>query len=461
ANKKNAEVSKYHQKKALFVGKKPRGESCIDHMTTSVKMDGDQTHVTEGILNLTLEIIYLLTGEVRRILGGHMASLLSPLIKHRPDRRDGHYVPNRKSSEGHFILSPYYNAENGDIAQYSPEVNLNTQSTHHRPYPLERSMDPSNPEESSGQSHTVTPDILLGSHRTDTSTDPSNLNESSLGHEGSHTGESSLSPLEYKKSPNECRIFVKKKRNQKTEHPFSCSACGKSFPVKADFLIHQRIHTGERPFSCSECGKCFISKELLRKHKRIHTSEGPFSCSECGKCFNMKGYLLKHQRIHTTERPFSCAECGRSFTMKGDLQKHRIVHTGERPFSCSECKKCFYRKADLLIHQRTHTDERPFSCTECGKCFLAKGHLYNHQRVHMGERPFSCLECGERFFTKGKLLEHQRKCEKSFTQQGSLVIHQRIHTGERPYSCSKCGRCFTHKGNLTKHERTHVHADCT
>ena len=52
-----------------------------------MRMEEDRSHMTEKILNLTLEIIYLLTGEVRRILGGHMTSLLSLLIKHRPDQR--------------------------------------------------------------------------------------------------------------------------------------------------------------------------------------------------------------------------------------------------------------------------------------------------------------------------------------------------------------------------------------
>ncbi|XP_068115432.1 neurofilament medium polypeptide-like [Hyperolius riggenbachi] len=35
----------------------------MDHMTTSLRMEEDQSHVTERIFNLTLEIIYLLTGE--------------------------------------------------------------------------------------------------------------------------------------------------------------------------------------------------------------------------------------------------------------------------------------------------------------------------------------------------------------------------------------------------------------
>ena len=52
-----------------------------------MRMEEEWSHMTEKILNLNLEIIYLLTGEVRRILGGHMTSLLSLLIIHRPDRR--------------------------------------------------------------------------------------------------------------------------------------------------------------------------------------------------------------------------------------------------------------------------------------------------------------------------------------------------------------------------------------
>ena len=57
----------------------------MDHMITSMRMEEEPSHMTERILDLTLEIIYLVTGEVRRILGDHMTSLLvfcsSPLIE--------------------------------------------------------------------------------------------------------------------------------------------------------------------------------------------------------------------------------------------------------------------------------------------------------------------------------------------------------------------------------------------
>ncbi|XP_040178211.1 oocyte zinc finger protein XlCOF29-like [Rana temporaria] len=38
-------------------------ESCMDYMISSMRMEEDPSHMTERILDLTLEIIYLLTGE--------------------------------------------------------------------------------------------------------------------------------------------------------------------------------------------------------------------------------------------------------------------------------------------------------------------------------------------------------------------------------------------------------------
>ncbi|XP_077148158.1 uncharacterized protein LOC143808880 isoform X7 [Ranitomeya variabilis] len=181
-----------------------------------------------------------------------------------------------------------------------------------------------------------------------------------------------------------------------------------------------------------------VHGEHLVKYRRRHTREKPFSCAECKKCFSGKYHLTRHQRIHTGEKLYSCSECGKCFINKSNLVLHEKRHKSDMPYICSRCGKCFSQKSKLLKHERNHKLKKSFSCSECGKCFIAKSHLVIHERIHTGEKPFSCSECG--------------KC---FIDKSDLVRHEKIHTGEKPYACSECGKSFIVKSYLVKHEKLH------
>ncbi|XP_044154450.1 oocyte zinc finger protein XlCOF7.1-like [Bufo gargarizans] len=134
-----------------------------------------------------------------------------------------------------------------------------------------------------------------------------------------------------------------------------------------------------------------------------------------------------------------CLECGRCFGQRSNLVNHLKTHTGEKPFLCSQCGKGFAKKSNLLEHQRVHTGEKPYVCPHCGKSFAQKSNLLGHLRVHTGEKPFPCSECG--------------KC---FKNKSHLVEHRRTHTGEKPFPCSECGKGFTNKSRLLEHLRIHT-----
>ncbi|XP_077322393.1 uncharacterized protein LOC143956160 isoform X2 [Lithobates pipiens] len=197
------------------------------------------------------------------------------------------------------------------------------------------------------------------------------------------------------------------------------------------------------------------------------TGSKPLSCSECGKRFAYNSGLIIHQRTHSGEKPFLCPECGKCFAQRSNLVKHAKFHRQERPFSCSECGKSFTLRSSLVEHLRIHTGERPYSCSECGKCFTLKSILAEHQRSHTGEKPFSCPDCGKRFTRRSSLVDHQvvhgaekpflcHECGKPFARRSYLADHQRMHASQSPFACPECGKSFTRMSFLIKHRKGHT-----
>ncbi|XP_075704287.1 uncharacterized protein LOC142702106 [Rhinoderma darwinii] len=175
---------------------------------------------------------------------------------------------------------------------------------------------------------------------------------------------------------------------------------------------------------------------IINKHQGLHSKDLLYISSNHEDSSPDQSQIVTTSTAPKRGKRF---QCGKPVTKISGLFKHRRIHTGETPYTCSECGKCFTYKSHLVIHERSHTGEKPYSCSECGKSFTYKSNLVIHERSHTGEKPYSCPECG--------------KC---FTQTSSLVIHERSHTGKKPYSCSECGIFFTDKSNLVRHERIHT-----
>ncbi|XP_072279705.1 gastrula zinc finger protein XlCGF66.1-like isoform X2 [Pyxicephalus adspersus] len=194
---------------------------------------------------------------------------------------------------------------------------------------------------------------------------------------------------------------------------------------------HQNVQIGKKPFQCLDCGKCFSKGSEFIKHQRVHPGEKP-------KSYTNQSVSVKQEKLHTGDKPYSCSDCGKCFSRKSHVLRHQMLHTGEKPLKCPDCGKSFSRKSSLIDHQRTHTGEKPFPCPECNKSFTQKSNLIRHKRTHRDEKVIICSECGKYFTHK------------------AFVIHQSIHRGEEPFPCYQCGQCFTQKSDLQAHQRCHA-----
>ncbi|XP_077345676.1 uncharacterized protein LOC143989426 isoform X1 [Lithobates pipiens] len=140
---------------------------------------------------------------------------------------------------------------------------------------------------------------------------------------------------------------------------------------------------------------------------------------------------------------------------------------GEEIYSITECGESFSSESSLPVHQRSHTGGKLHSCSECGKCLLYRSELMIHYRSHTGEELHPCSECGKWFTRNSDLVRHQRshtgekpyscsECGNCYTRNSDLLRHQKSHTGVKPFSCSECGKCFSEKSSLYRHQRIHT-----
>uniref|UniRef100_A0A803J5L9 C2H2-type domain-containing protein n=1 Tax=Xenopus tropicalis TaxID=8364 RepID=A0A803J5L9_XENTR len=296
----------------------------------------------------------------------------------------------------------------------------------------------------------------------------------------------SLNILEgIKEEPSSCEEEYQSEYNiitvsepvQGTDIPTSIMGCSLKNSLSANYIANdiKEEAASREGGSQSDCSINPLTEQI----QGTDTPTPIMGYSTISSLFKMKGNK-NHEDAHwspdksdITENAvsgkYSCNECHIHFSSKRDFDKHLRTHKREKPLSCSECGKCFSHRSNFARHLRTHTGEKPYSCSECGKCFSHPFNFARHRKTHTGEKTFPCSVCGKIFATPSELTLHQQeihmeekpfpclKCGKSFASSSDLTAHRRqIHTEEKPFSCTECGKCFSVEAFLVRHQRTHT-----
>ncbi|KAM8923981.1 gastrula zinc finger protein XlCGF66.1-like [Pelodytes ibericus] len=438
-------------------------------------MNKDKNQTSDRILNLTLEIIYLLTGEDYMIVkksGEHVPNSVIPHVPegfcqtlsirtvptpHSPRNNDQkileltskiiHPLTGEVSTAGNgtlysntkgcvlFSLLQYLDG-NHDLYK---DVMMETQQ------PLS-SRDYRNDDRRDRKSNQASkymmidkPQKKLGRSVRNTVRNLDSCEEVNLTDTDIYTSTEQLQ-TEYTSTP------IKEEGRTDTNIYTTTSAEYPSSQVKEEStLFEDRTVTGSDLYPATEYTETDYTTPSHVKEESASCHEGILTDADL---YTPPAYLVKMKehkkgnggapKLHNRVSATNCNECGKNFHKITAFIAHQRTHSAPRMYNCSACQKSFTCNTNLIKHQATHNIKK-LSCAYCGKYFSYKSKLVTHQRIHTGEKPFSCSQCGKRF-----------------TDKSSLVQHERIHTGEKPFTCSNCGKAFTQSSQLVRHQRTHT-----
>ncbi|XP_063814296.1 oocyte zinc finger protein XlCOF7.1-like [Pseudophryne corroboree] len=463
-------------------------EFWTDYPSDLLRMDKDGSHMTERILCLTLEIIYLLTGQdytASQLMSGDCLrcsnisgglSRTQNFITEPPphslihERDNDHKILELTNKIIHLLtgevpvrcqdVAVYLSMEEWEYIEEHKDLYKDVIMESHRPF--------TSPDLSK---YTATHSPSTHIKKESVSYEEGNLQHTDLYTPTDHT---QYTATLIKQEPVSCDggnlpqtdIYIPTDHIQYAAPPFNAEFLSREEGnltytdtsvhtetcAPPDLTVNKSNCNGETNVNStitntmetsitSSCQKWFISNSGFQNHEGDHMLNQYFVCSVCGMAFTVKSQFVIHQGTHTGEEPLSCSKRGKCFGTTSNRVKLQRTRAVESPYSCTECGKWFPQKSNLCRHQRTHKGDYPYSCTQCGECFTKKSHFPLHQRTHTGENPYCCTQCG--------------KC---FTKKSHLSGHHRTHTAEKPLCCSECDKGFANKSELAEHQIIHIAA---
>ncbi|XP_077321550.1 uncharacterized protein LOC143955360 [Lithobates pipiens] len=474
-------------------------------ITLRVRMKKARSHMTEKILNLTLEIIYLLTGEVIPPVksGDHMTITVPPLRSLTPRRRNIRKILGVTKKMMELLtgevpircqdVTVYFSMEEWEYLEGHKDLYKDVMMDNQPPLtspdgssngnPPERCPHPLYSRDSTQEDHTIPHhhqsgnlwdyNIVVKEEYKEVDDEYGVMKELFKGHNDLYK-EIMMKAPNTGNSPKRCpRPLDSTQEGHTIPHHHQGEDLMK---MKVEGEVEETYVRDDQQYT-EEAGmtRTFIEEDTPTEISTGHAMEKPskdrLTLSQVFKTEDediTQDWAVKKTMIstmdgglHSVDRPWSPSDSEQPRTVRDGAGVQ-----GDEEFSCPECGESFCSELDLAVHRTSHTVENLHSCPECRKYFSQTSNLFGHQRFHAGEKPYSCSQCGRFFPQKSDLviqpISHSGdsqysclECGKCFSEKKKLSAHQRLHMGGKP-TCSECGRCFQRNSDLVIHHRTHT-----
>ncbi|XP_063814272.1 uncharacterized protein LOC135054824 isoform X2 [Pseudophryne corroboree] len=279
-------------------------------VTDSLRMDQGRSHMTERILNLTLEIIYLLTGEdytvvkktsiecetpsIRPHVSGGLSMTQSPITVPPPHSLIYERENDQKILEITNKIIQLLTGEEGDYIEGHKDLYKDVMMENHRPLTsLDGSSNRDSPErcplpfysQDCTEENHRTPQEDQGEDITDVKVEDVKAEEETYVWGDQQYGDKIGNPSE------EHLIFS---ADNEMKYTYTKQESSGEIPI-----THPVHHIADTSSESTYCVKWFTKNTKLVTHQPAKSDQKPFPCFECGKRFTHQSSLVKHQRSHT------------------------------------------------------------------------------------------------------------------------------------------------------------------